>query len=320
MPGLELRPFAVTGIGSLPFQTAAAAVGHIEEHYCDLPFVPELPQSPGEASMVGAAWPSGWVRVEDRVAVALTDEAAELSSFESRLRTADPAGTFRARVMRSLLPDARRLPRLKLQIPGPMTALRFTEIFGNPAWEFPFLRKPVTAWIARLATELVTIARTHADSVLLVLDDPALGLPDFDAPNPANVALFADMIAAIRESGCSVGLHCCATFPLDLLLLLDLDWVSLDAIHGEAELVRRRRTLDRFLRRGAVLALGVVDAPERTSAAAAIALVERLGLVQEPAIVLTTTCGTGLLDDASEAHAVAALSEAAKYLRLGATR
>jgi hypothetical protein len=104
-------------------------------------------------------------------------------------------------------------------------------------------------------------------------------------------------------------MHACGEPPVDLLLHLDFDLFSVDARRYADALRKRRRTLDRYLRRGGSLALGVFDARDLADDVdSAVALVRSIVDGDGTNVLLTPACGTGRSTPARERAVAAALA------------
>lgn len=193
--------------GSLPHLDARAAVRFILDRAHILPFWPELPQRGlGEAILPKAmrAFEKDWEGYRE-------DEASGLYALREEL-----AG------------QRRKLPIIKCQLPGPLTALiygrRQVEVRAFELEEAAQACLKVIVWQAGFLSEV-------ADRLLFVIDEPGI----FHSP-PLSVAqrrlvaeTFSYLFVAVHERGHFLGLHCCDSFEAGLLEL-PFDLLSFDAL------------------------------------------------------------------------------------------
>lgn len=323
-----MRPgIAVTGVGSLPIGDADRAVAFVAAHAPEVPFWPQLPvRSVAEGMVVQAlGLPPGLVAgaADGRIEVADGDALLDhLTTADPALRPEEAAGftAFVRALRRGDLPAARAV---KGQIAGPFTVGWAMSVDSRPAWEDPVL---FTAIVGRVAARAAWQARVLALAgvpVLLVIDEPVLGLVDVSEADP----LVAVWDAIVAEGGIP-GLHSCATsgdLPAVLPPLLSLD------LHGRTGLpaaVRRawagadRAGADRA---GAVLAAGLV--PTATDPAhlptpeqVAGKWLTLAGVTGDPAdladrTLLTATCGLAGVDAHAAAASFAVVGAAADLIR-----
>ena len=214
---------------------------------------------------------------------------------------------------------------VKSQLTGPITLARCAPSAGS-------LLSLADAVAARAVAQAQAITQAGQRPVIL-LDEPCLGLPELP-PRCAVIQALRRPILAAQAHGARVGLHCCSAMDLGLLDELPLTIYSFDADHGlETAIVhpavpprqrpggRRPRghlpparapaggakgwrfspAVSRLLRRGGVLALGLVptdrapsvdDMESRLRAAIFTSgwALDTLG----PQLWLTASCGLGL--------------------------
>jgi hypothetical protein len=235
----------VTGIGSLPFAEPAEATAFVAEHAPEVPFWSQLPcrgrdERPVAQALAGMgdllrpsagrdgydADPSRLGELVDRLRFgpAELDEgcAAGFFAFERALK----AGAF---------PEALAL---KGQIVGPLSLAWALRVEGKPVLHRPELLSALSVRVGRLAAWQVQRLRRFGVPVLLFVDEPALvwEVPDSD-PEPGGQVLpvrgLPTVVAAVREAGARVGLHCCAGGALEALAAGDADVISFDA-HASA--------------------------------------------------------------------------------------
>lgn len=304
---------AGTGVGGLPHGDPAACVAAAVGACPDLPFWPTRPGVAPDEEMVrqwalglpgvgeaggGLAW-VGRDKAPGRPGLA-PSAAGTLDPFLRALRSR-PAGW------------------LKVQATGPVTLALALKAGGREAITVPAARGPLGLGYAARIRSLVTRVREAlpAWKVLLVLDEPGLG-HDLVVARP-NLAL--DLWRAVGSTGAEVtGIHCCASPPWGVVLDLNPQLVSFDAVaHGDA--ATDDPAFRRLVETGAGVAWGLVPAGDVADGGKvdAQAVADRLlDLVRWTAgdylpevlarSVVTPTCG---LDALPEAEAVRRLEVAA---------
>jgi len=221
---------AGTGVGSMPHADADACVAAAVRACPDLPFWPTRPLAVSDEQMIrqwalglpgvgeaasatgGVAW-VGRDRVPGQPALA-PSASGTLQPFLQALRPRPPGW-------------------LKLQATGPITLALAVEADGREAIAVPSARGPLVLGYAARLRSVVTSVREAlpAWKLLLVLDEPALTHPVV----AAQPRLAVELWQSARSTGADItGLHCCATPPWGLLLDLDPQLVSFDAVnHGD---------------------------------------------------------------------------------------
>jgi hypothetical protein len=284
--------FAPTGVGSLPFAEFSAAAAHVSSCYPERPFYPEPPAERPEEGVVARLWPaevrakmqSGEVVVRGNPGdVGEVLAAADLSRLPF-------LADFSARVAQ--LPG----PRLFVHLAGPVSFLRAsrcTEAAGT-LWDHPRLREKAAAYVGAIGARLARECAAAGREAVVVFDEPFYAAPVVDVDNPANLLLLSTALSAVDAAGARGGFHSCGEPPLDVLLHLDYAVAFFDAHGYGPSLLKRRRTLERFLKRGGELALGVFSpAAADDDLDAAIRLLAALPVGDGTGILLSAACGTG---------------------------
>jgi hypothetical protein len=147
---------------------------------------------------------------------------------------------------------------LKLQATGPVTLALALEADGRRAFDVPSARGPLALGYAARVRSVTTRVREAlpAWKVLLVLDEPSLAGPAV-AERPG-VAL--ELWRTLGATGADVtGLHCCATPPWGLILDLDPQLVSFDALR-DGDAATDDPAFRRLVEGGSAVAWGLVPA------------------------------------------------------------
>jgi methionine synthase II (cobalamin-independent) len=147
---------------------------------------------------------------------------------------------------------------LKLQATGPVTLTLELPAGGHRAFELPAARGPLALGYAARIRSVVTRVREAlaAWKVLLVLDEPSLAGPAVAGRPELAVELWRGLGATGADL---TGLHCCATPPWGLVLDLEPQLVSFDAIR-DGDAATDDPAFRRLVESGAAVAWGLVPA------------------------------------------------------------
>jgi hypothetical protein len=299
---------ASTGIGSLPGTDVREAARIVLGEGTELPFLPELPARGLGADLIG------------RTASLLVDIAVDWQPHgwtvtARRGRDLGQARDFLLRDLDELTERGQGVPRLKVQVCGPITLAT--------AIELPNLYKllsdqgalrDLTASLAEgVSRHLADLARRlPGTELILQLDEPSLpAVLAGHVPTPSGYGtlraldrplvepLLAQVLAAVPAGSAVV--HCCAAgVPFELLRAAGAAGVSYDdTLIGRAEL----DAVGEFIESGGSLWIGVVpgtDTAERLQAPVVrrriTELWNRLGFAEDllaDTVVPTPRCGLG---------------------------
>jgi hypothetical protein len=155
---------------------------------------------------------------------------------------------------------------LKLQATGPVTLALELPAGGRPAFGVPAARGPLALGYAARVRSVVTRVREAlpAWKVLLVLDEPSLGGQAVAERPELAVELWRGLGATGAEL---TGLHCCATPPWGLVLDLDPQLVSFDAIR-DGDAATDDPAFRRLVESGSAVAWGLIPADGADAGAA----------------------------------------------------
>lgn len=289
----RLPEWATTGVGSLPHDSAEAAVSYLVAAY-DVPFCPQLPLMEGNMirEWLGAdPGRCGWSPERDR------ETPLAWPQLLAALDAAPPVHGL-----------------VKLQVTGPATlALALllapeSQIRGTRT-ELLGLARELATWVAANAARQIRQLAARDLETLLIVDEPAL-------------QSFADeaIVAAwepLRVVAPLWGLHICCSVPWKLVAAAEPDVISFDLALEEVG-AAARPVLQSVIRRGRRIAWGVLE-PHRDEAASEALARLRPALASVGASgensMLTASCGSGLVSVGREAAIVEALRECASACR-----
>ncbi|MCR4420042.1 MAG: hypothetical protein NUV99_07955 [Clostridia bacterium] len=282
----KLRPFTVTGIGSLPFSTPDAALELIAR--C-MPVVPHWPQLPRRSRQEfftnqflgllvrlgllreapegwhfapdSPGWVPGLTAFYERYLASASGEEAADREFAPSPEAAGGLYAFAEAFASGRFAAAETV---KGQVAGPLSVgLSLFDREGKPAYYDPQLRELVVNCLARSAAwQARMLAERCRRPVVIFVDDPAVGAwgtsQHVGLDREAIVADLAEIARAVREAGAVPGIHCCAGVDWSIPLAAGFVVLSFDAYGFFSPLLAHSRELAPFLAAGGVLAWGLV--------------------------------------------------------------
>lgn len=333
---LNRTPFipagAVTGIGSLPFTSAASAIRCVGDFSPEVPFWPQLPQLSESENAIGQGLSVVADLVEPRREgygyqvregqIDLVVEILHRSSGELTPLNAAGFGAFEGVLSSGLFNCARAV---KGQIEGPITLSSYLFHRGQPFLSDPSLFSAIAFHVSQIICWQIDRLKSAGLPVLLFVDEPALCLKA-----PANAVSEEQRLSALgatlhdaRSRGAYAGLHCCAARPFERMFHTQPDILSFDAHEGLESFFADSHALD-FVNQGGTVAYGVVPTKRHLNAVDAASLfirwleaASRTGDPQRLArrAMITATCGLGLLDTASVAESFHVAHGVSKLVR-----
>jgi hypothetical protein len=307
---------AVTGIGSLPLTSVAAAIDSVAQNSPEVPFWPQLPQRSESESAIVQGLGCLADLIEPRgegygyqVKAGQIDLVLErLRGSSGVLREASAAGfaAFEKALASGRFSSA---AAIKGQIEGPITLSTFLFYADKPFLSDSALFAAVTFHVSQLISWQIERLEVAGLPVLLFVDEPGLcleGLPNIVSAEERLNALAATL-EHVRVRGAYAGLHCCAARPFERMFRAKPDIFSFDADAGLDLFFADWHALD-FVQQGGMVAYGLVPTRPGLNAADAASIFLRwlkaasaAGDPQKFAqgAMITATCGLGLLEEAS---------------------
>lgn len=275
-----------TGIGSLPYLDAAAAVSLVRKYFPTIPHWPQLPKANKREyfthQFLQLLLELGLLKVEKETRVTFTCDEPEwlerLATFydlylqasagsdEALDRLAFPTGAadgwyrFDKEIEEQGIGEARFL---KGHIVGLLSVgFQITDPEGRPAYYNPQLRDVL---LKQLSLQAAWQARTlgqYGLPVLIFMDDPVIyscGMSDrIGVTGSEVIAELNEFASFVRSFGGYAGLHSCADLDWSLLLEADLDIISFDAYQYAASFALYPELIKSFLGRSGVVAWGLI--------------------------------------------------------------
>ena len=324
---------AVTGIGSLPLDSAAAAIQAVARFSPDIPFWPQLPRLSEREKAVGQGLGVLAELIEPRtegygyrVKEGRLDAVLGILHRSNGELTSENAAGFSAlehgRESR-LFPSA---VAVKGQIEGPITLAAYLFHKDRPFLAEPSLFAAIAFHVSQIVNWQIDRLKVFGLPVLMFLDEPALCL---EAPAGTTVSedrrlsALAVTLDGARIRGAVAGLHCCAASPFDRMCRVGPDILSFDA-HEGLELFFAHQGSLHFAQRGGIVAYGMIPTARQLDDVDPVAIFTRwltaasiAGDPQELAqrAMITATCGLGLLDPTSVPESFRAARAVGKFVR-----
>lgn len=237
---------AVTGIGSVPLRSPAAAVDFVEEVSPLIPFWPKPSQGFPCSNMVeqlvqpfksllktGNGAFSGYIVREGKLN-ALVDF---LVGGEVGLMSETAGGFF---AFEKALEDGRfgSALAIKGQTTGALTLAMSLHYEGKPFIEVPELRAALSNYVARLAIWQVERLQKWGKPVILFVNEPYLATVKESHAEWA-IGLLDTVVSAVKSTNAVVGVHSCAAPPL---------FTVLDKVHPHLVSFDASQDLEKFLK------------------------------------------------------------------------
>ncbi len=303
---------AVTGIGSLPFVDPDEAIDFVAAHAPQVPFWPELGRRGATGGMLEHALAPAMPVLRAGGPGRFALDAPDVDRFVTRLAAASPEPDEHAAPGFAAFTRAADEHRfagalaLKGQLAGPITLAWSIEVNGRPATESAPVLTALVEHCERSARAQVEVLARYGLPVLVVLDEPALGLVTSGAALPEAPAILATIAERLRAEGAIVGVHCCGAVDAGVLGATDPDVVSFDALLPGGPDAGSRGTLGRAWASGTILAFGLAPT-DRAGGPDADGLFDTWAAATrgaaEPAVlarrtIVTARCGLGLSEPA----------------------
>jgi hypothetical protein len=345
-----------TGIGSLPFTDAQQALDLI---WAELPEIPHWPQLPRrgkmehfinqflqplvDCGMLVQYGNGGWKfdTSSDTCAACMTDfysiclpaEDDDPVCSKSFLPSSESAFGFHAFLSTAKNRGLEKAIYLKGQIAGPLTvALELKDQQGRPAYYQEDLRDMLVRTLALNARCQANALAVFGHTPIIFIDDPAVsacGSKFHLALDRKEIIKDLNFIfSAIENVGAITGVHSCETVDWSLLLETQVRILSLDAYRFGDSLVPYAHSLHDFMKRGGVVAWGIVPTLDDPFAETVDSLLQRLEALWESLFstgpnrskvlqqsMITPACGVGLLPEDHAGRIYHLTSELSRRLR-----
>ena len=264
----------VTGIGSLPYKDANEALDLVFEYTPRIPFWPQLPQRDKREGMImqfSQALPC--LRLSQKGLY--FDSAAqeeELAQFYEQIIannsqhfaiSADFAAglwQFHARLQQQGLEG---IEFIKGQVTGPFTfAASVNDDQGRAILHNPILFQAVREGLAMKARWQIELFKSLSKPTIMFLDEPYLACfgSGFTPINRQEVVkVLTEFSEKIKCGNGLIGVHCCGNTDWSIFSeIAAMDIISFDAYNFLERVLLYAKEISAFLKRGGILAWGIV--------------------------------------------------------------
>jgi hypothetical protein len=309
----ERPPFtpagAVTGIGSLPFTSAASAILAVAEFSPEVPFWPQLPQLSERERFIGQGLGILTGSIEPRsdgygyqVKDGQIDAVLEALHRSTGELSQENAVGFCAFEEAFSLQYFMQAIAVKGQIAGPITLSTYLGHQGKSFLADPALFAAIAFHVSQMVRWQTDRLKSAGLPVLMFVDEPALCLEGAGYINEeTRLSALEATLQEARSCGAYAGLHCCAVRPFERMYRAKPDILSFDADEG-LELFFAGSDARNFLNRGGMVGYGIVPTGSTSDSASIFSrwlqAASQAGDLQQfsGSALITATCGLGLLD------------------------
>ncbi len=333
-----------TGIGSLPYKDAEAALDLIFKYCPEIPFWPQLPKRDMREGMV-AQFTEKLPCLELAKEGLIFDSAnkeEELEAFYSRI-IADDNDYFRIsrdyalglykfyeRLEKS---DLERIEFIKCHITGPFTvAASLKDENGVAYLHDSVAMQAFSKGLAMKALWQIKFFEKFGKKIIMFLDEPYLGCFG-SAYTPLNredvVRGLTELTEAIKSARVLLGVHCCGNTDWSIFTDIPaIDIINFDAFGFMDKFVLYAGNLKEFLKKDGIICWGIVPTQDISELPQPDSLVRRIfegvdALVKKGLdkdlllnnLLLSPACGLGTLEDSKAEEVLALLAEVSSLVR-----
>ncbi len=330
--------FIATGVGSLPFVDVNSAVNFVFDTFdFHIPFWPQLPKRSFYENMyvqfsegfpgikIDEASKNVWVDTGSAQYLEALEEcfnktqAVDVDYFSISKSYAEGLHLFSQRLM-----GVGWQGWVKAQLIGPLSlGLSLLDEKKNPIIFNQELGELLPLFLSLKAAWLVRTIKVHAKTkVIIFIDEPylvAVGTSQCSLPRAEIIEKINQVVRVIHDGGALAGIHCCGNTDWELIMSTEIDILNFDAYGYMDKLLLYEKSLEAFLERGSLLALGIVSTNEEVlvpdfTQCAFDRLKKHSRLFKNGAII-TTSCGCSGLSESATVFAHNACVELAERLR-----
>jgi methionine synthase II (cobalamin-independent) len=193
---------------------------------------------------------------------------------------------YAAGLHRFLALNLHRVPAVKGQVTGPLSwSLMVVDEKRVPIIDDDVLTEAISKHLRLKAAWMERELRKLSPQTIILLDEPYLGSLDSDSMSLSRAQatlLLQEVFAGIEGLK---GIHCCGSPDWSMILSANGDIVSLDAYDHPGGLAEHVEAVDTFLKRGGMIAWGIVPADDRALQENVESLVDRFHAAIETLVV-----------------------------------
>lgn len=224
-------------------------------------------------------------------------------------------------------------PFVKGQITGPLTfGLSVHDDKGLPALYDENLGDVIPKALLMKGLWQIERLRSAAGQMILFVDEPVLASFGSAAmihlSRERAIACLRPVVEGLQAAGAIVGSHCCGNTDWSLLIEAEVDILNFDAYLYRDSVGLYAESVNGFLYRGGYLAWGIVPSEKRHQGHTAKELFDLLldgirfladrGISRDllaQRLLVTTSCGLGLLTESEAEHAMGLLTDLSERIR-----
>jgi len=281
-----------TGIGSLPFTDADAALDLIFKYVPYVPFWPQLPKRSHAESML-AQFSENLPCLEfsadglffnprdrDRQLEIFYDRiiASDLNHFRISPDFAKGLHKFYQRLKKS---DLSGIEFIKCHITGPFTfAAGINDEFGHALLHEQVFMQAISKGLIMKALWQADLFKEFGKKIILFVDEPYLGAFG-SAYTPLNrqdvVKTLKEFTGDIKSDNILTGVHCCGNTDWSIFTEVEgIDIINFDAFDFMDKFLLYAENLKSFLARGGIICWGIVPTQQYSGRETADSLIKKL--------------------------------------------
>ena len=319
--------FFGTGIGSLPFVDKEKAVDFIIDKFKDhIPYWPQLPKISFLESMhvqYSQGFPGRVIDTERKNIYIDTQRSSFIEEFE---KCYSALGSNQLDYF-SISPDyAAGFHEFKKKIQGKDFNFIKGQVVGPISYGMTLLderKKPIlfNKELSEVIPQFLSfkarwqireLRKATKAKIIMFIDEPylvAVGTDQFGSIDKTKVvSQLNSIIDAIHNEGVLVGLHCCGNTDWSIILDTNINILSFDAFEFLDSLFIYKDSLNKFIKRGGMLACGIVPNREDYNLdgylQSSLDTLKKDPLLLKNGALITPSCGCGTVSEkfAEDAH------------------
>lgn len=319
--------FYPTAAGSLPYKEPIEACDKILKNFRDVPFWPQLiRRSFFENMYVQFSQGLPGVVVDLKEKTIRVDTEKDLSKeieavYEKFL--ADDVEFFSIgrdyaeglyKIVEIIKESSAKPKFLKGQITGPVSfGLTITDSKKRSLLYTPELKEALVKTLLMKARWQARKLKETGSGCVIFIDEPylaSIGSSFISLKKEEALSSINEVVQAVHKEDAICGIHCCGNTDWGFVLSADIDILNFDAYNFYETLSLYPRELDAFLKKGGMLAWGIVPNTQEIlrenygsiieKLEGALGLLVKKGIKREillDSMIITPSCGLGLIDE-----------------------